>query len=103
MQVTYRPYKRARTSYSLYSLFDIVDIVISVFRVSSSHKLTQSTSTLDVQPEVWKVSAHLSLFVTSRIQHFSRIRLSSSIYFLLIVSLLLTDTIYGIGSVPSIS
>jgi hypothetical protein len=35
MQVTYRPYKRA-----------------SVFRVSSSHKLTQSTSTLDVQAEV---------------------------------------------------
>jgi hypothetical protein len=35
MQVTYRPYKRA-----------------SVFRVSSSHELTQSTSTLDVQPEV---------------------------------------------------
>jgi hypothetical protein len=86
MQVTYRPYKRA-----------------SVFRVSSSHQLTQSTSTLAVQPEVKKVSAHLSLFMTSRIQHLSRIRLSSSIYFLLIVSLLITDTIYGIRSVPSIS
>jgi hypothetical protein len=35
MQVTYRPYKRA-----------------SVFRVSSSHELTRSTSTLDVQAEV---------------------------------------------------
>jgi hypothetical protein len=84
MQVTYRPYKRA-----------------SVFPVSSSHKLTQSTSTLDVQPEVEKVSAHLSLFMTRRIQHFSHIRLSSSIYFLPIVSLLLTDTIYGIRSVPT--
>jgi hypothetical protein len=86
MQVTYRHYKRA-----------------SVFRVSSSLELTQSTSTLDVQPAVYKVSAHLSLFMTSRIQHFSHMRLSSSIYFLLIVSLLLTDAIYGIGSVPSIS
>jgi hypothetical protein len=32
--------------------------------------------------------------MTSRIQHFSNIRLNSSIYFLLIVSLLLTDIRY---------
>jgi hypothetical protein len=35
IQVAHRPYKRA-----------------CIFRVSSSHKLTRSMSTLDVQPEV---------------------------------------------------
>jgi hypothetical protein len=45
MQAMYRPYKRA-----------------SVLRASSSHKLTQSTSTMDVQPSLESFSPSLTVY-----------------------------------------